>query len=699
MHRRDLTTALLASVAAPGVRAQTASCAQACFQRTAAEIAGHIAPANDTFPTQPAVDVRRYGAVGDGVTDDSAAIATAFSLGAASGLAVLFPYGCTFRITRYIEMRSNVVVYLLGQIHLTDRASGLYANGASHIAILGFRTGGFRDTTVQASYRWNNYHVPWAPSIHLRSCQHVLIDGVRFTYCPQGVLISNAAENRSPPNDWHLTQEAPVDCTVRGCHIEHCEMSGMASYNAVDTRYLDNYVYRCGDGGIWMMGARDCEVVGNHRISPQARPAAVAAFGSNHPDHPDTWNDEQGIEFENCHGLLVAHNVVKGLWAYGIDIKNVCNRVLVTGNRVSDCENASIAIRAGDSVKDACHKVSIIGNTVSGHGTLHYGREVSGRGAIRVGDCYITEVLDNVIYAYRGSPGIQCEGPLDYQAIHYRQNPHQGSLVVSRNTFSFKADAFENEHEFPFDQNTLSAILITGQYDCVKVSDNQISTDRYLAEDPRENASAAITLSYLSANGTHYPTSVSISDNQVSGWGHWGILVQGLPEVASSGLAVVGNIIASTAGGGGIRLAHTRRALVSGNLINRIVAGSGFPGIWLEGSSGQVLEEAVVTGNQIVGGGNEAGSNMTHGVRFDHCADCNVTNNRISFATVSPVGTYHVTGEMLLAGTTGFPRSGGGSPAGTVIACYAGEPYWDLKQGAWWTATAGGSTAWTRSAG
>jgi hypothetical protein len=651
------------------------------------------------YLTQPAVDVRRYGAVGDGVADDSAAIATAFSLAGDGTLALLFPYGCIFKITRYIEMRSGTAVYLLGHIQLTDRNSGFYANGATNIAILGFKIGGFSDSTVKVTYRFNNYHVPWAPAIHLRSCRNVLIDSLRFIDCPQGVLISNAAETRSKTTtSWTLSQPFSESCTVQGCHFEHCEMSGIASYNAVDTRYLDNYVHRCGDGGIWMMGARDCEVIGNHRISPYANPREVAVHGPNHPEHPGTWNDEQGIEFENCHGLLVAHNVVRGMWANGIDVKNVCNRVLVTGNRVSDCENSSINVREGDAVKDACHKVSIIGNTISGHGTLQYGRPTSCRGAIRVGDCYSSEILDNVIHAYRETPGIHCLGPLGYQGIQYPGNPHQGSLVVAGNSFSFKQDAFENEHEIAFDARTESAIVISGQYDCVTVSGNKVSTDRHEPKDAVKNAGAAISLAYVSGNGTQYPSSVLISDNHISGWGHWGIRVQGLPELKGSGLAVHGNVIASLAGGGGIHLIHTHRALVCGNSINRIIAGLDLAGIWLEGGEDHPLEDALVSGNQISGGDTSPGA-MMHGLRLTHCAGCNATNNRISFAAGSSVGTYHVTGDVLLSGTSGFPRSGGGSPQGRVTAYYPGEPYWDSELRTWWTAIAGGSSSWTRATG
>lgn len=697
MRRRDLSSAFLVA-ALPGAQAVSPNSAP-YFPRTPAEIARRIAPGNGEQLTHPFVDVRRYGAVGDGVTDDTDAIATAFSLAADSTLAVVFPYGYTFKITRYIEILSNTSVYLLGTVLLTDRASGLYANNASNIAILGFKVGVFLDAAVKADYRWNNFHVPTAPAVHLRSCRNVLIHGLHLTYCQQGILISNAAETKSWAGSWRLSQELCVSCSVQSCHIEFCEMSGIASFNALDTRYLDNYVYRCGDGGIWMMGARDCEVVGNHRVSPYASPDQVHAFGPNHRDHPGTWNDEQGLEFENCHGLLIANNVVKGLWAYGIDIKNVCNRVLVTGNRVSDCENASIVVRAGDGVKGACHKVSIVGNTVSNHGTSHYGRATdSVRGAIGVAACFSTEIVDNVIYSYRMSPGICCLGPEAYQHMDYPANPHQGSLVVSANTFTFKADGFENEHEISFDSDTPSAVVIAGQYDAIKVSDNQVSTDRHSASDTRFNAEAAIVLQFVTANGMHYPTSALISDNHVSGWGNWGILVRGLPEVMGSGLAVQGNVIASTGGGGGIHLIHTRRAQINGNTVNRIVGGSGYAGIWLEGSAEQPLEEALVTGNQIVGG--EAhGNAMTYGLKFDYCADCNAENNGISLATLSPVGAYGITGDLCLTGTTGFPRSGRGAPVGSVAAYHRGELYWDESQGKWWIATVGGSTSWTPLSG
>jgi hypothetical protein len=182
---------------------------------------------------------------------------------------------------------------------------------------------------------------------------------------------------------------------------------------------------------------------------------------------------------------------------------------------------------------------------------------------------------------------------------------------------------------------------------------------------------------------------VQISDNHISGWSSAGIVVQGLPEVEASGVAVHGNVLSGLAHGGGIHLVQTRRALCSANTIGPIITGAGHPAIWLEGAPGQRLEAAVVSGNQIGGG-----SGMGHGLRLDHCTDCNATNNRIGPAGTSPVGAYDVTGELVLTGTSGFPRAGQGSPAGSLTAYFAGELYWEQGRGRWWTATAGGSTAW-----
>lgn len=73
MRRRDISKALFATaagstVAAAPVEAQT--CTAPCYAQTTAESAAGVTPVNYAYPF---LDVRRYGAVGNGTTDDTAA--------------------------------------------------------------------------------------------------------------------------------------------------------------------------------------------------------------------------------------------------------------------------------------------------------------------------------------------------------------------------------------------------------------------------------------------------------------------------------------------------------------------------------------------------------------------------------------------------------------------------------------------------
>ena len=660
------------------------------FPQTEAERAAGVMPANLTHPPG---NVQRYGARGDGSGDDTNAIASAFLVAAHSGPPVVLPAGRSFTITSYVRIYSDTHVQLLGKLRLTGRASGLFADGAANIAILGFNVGTLQDATVASSYRWNAGS-DIAPAIHVRSSTNVLIEGLVLSYVSQGILISNATTNMSPSGPYVLEQHNPVGCKVRDCHVTFAEWSGIASINAEDSGYYDNYVYRCGDGGLWMMGGLDCEVIGNHRISPYADPAAVARHGANNPSIPATWNDEQGIEFEGCRGVLIADNVVKGFWGNGIDVKNACHRVIVLRNRVCDCENASINVREGDSVKNACHKVSIVGNTISGHGRVHFGIPTEVRGAIRVGECFSADVLENILYSYQTTPGINCVGPGKYLASWYLQNPHQASLAVNGNVVDFKSTAFENDPEFMFTSATPGAIVIEGEYDAVLCNSNRISTDRYFAADGRLNSSPAISLTYVRARETCYPTSASASNNQITNWGHHGIVVTGVYEATHSGLVVQGNAI-GTPGGSGIILTHTHRAACSGNVVNQPGAGSGQPGVMLAGSPGRIVEGVSFTGNVVTGRYDGGATCMTYALDARYLANLNASNNTFAGWASGAISISGMAGDHIFAGTTGFWRSGSGSPDGTVAAYWRGELYFDSSAGRWWAASSYGSAKWT----
>jgi hypothetical protein len=621
VQRRDLPKALLAAAAVPTPGSPPDG------SLTDAERKAGVTRVNYAYAQG---DVRRYGAVGDGVASDDDAVQAALNVGSKGGSPIVFPAGGTFRITRYLSIGSDTVVFLYGTLQLTNRASGLYSNGGANIGIFGFKVGKITDATVAAGYVWNRANGVTAPAIHLRSVTNATVEGVNFTHLSQGCLISGAVQNSVEHAAFSLTQAAPTHVTVRDCSMTFCELAGLACYSGQYCTYENNYVYRCGDGGMWMMGALNSQIINNQRVSPYASPAEVAAHGQNNPSHPSTWNDEQGIELEACRDLLVSGNVVIGFQAFGIDVKNTCNRVVVRGNRVSDCENASIIVRNGET-PNACHKISIVANTISGHGRAHYGVPFPLLGAIRVGECYISEIIDNLIYAYRNTVGISCVGPGSYLTRQYGGNPHQASVVVRGNSVDFKNSFQTNEEEFQYSAGTLSAILVKGVYDIVQIVDNKISADCYINSDARINTTPAIALTYERAGDLYFPSNAKLDGNTIGGWGGAGIAVHGLTGVRASGLSVCHNSIGPV-GSTAISVTAANYCNVSGNTVAQ-VNGRGAAGIAVAGSAGNLLAGALVAHNSISGAWQTGGNGLTYGIALRYCADSNVSNNLVAMPT------------------------------------------------------------------
>lgn len=669
--------------------------------QTAAETSAFINPVNLSFAPG---DVRRYGAVGDGAADDTTAVTNALLVGSQSGgPEVVLPSTNTFKLTSYVEIHSNTTLRIEGIVLLTNRASGFFSNGATNIFVTGGGT--LIDTTVQSNYIWNNNNLngstPQAPAFHFRSSVNVTVESLIFNYINSGVLFSNQSATNTTIAGISLSQViTPAQCTVRGCNFQFMEMSSMACYNGTGIVYDGNYVYRSGDGGIWMMTCGNSSIRNNQRISPSATPTDVAAHSSNNAAFPTTWNDEQGIEIEGCFATEIAHNIVQNFWGAGIDVKNNCNRVLVIGNQLSGCEQNSICTRDGDGVKNACSKVSIIANTISEHGTLHYNQAISFTGAIRTGETFICEILNNVIYAYQTTGGIMCMGPGAYQASWYLGSPHEASLIVQGNSFDFKNTSFTNGSEtIGYNSATLSAIYIVGQYDAIKCDDNKITADQYLSSDTRVPSSPAISLIYVSANSAFYPNICSISGNVIANGWNGGIVVTGQDAFSQSGLKVNENVIGALYAGNFIQLNATHYASVSGNQLSQVGHG-GQTGIQITGSSGHLVLGAVVNNNVIGGGMSTAGgigtNSMSYGVGFTFCQNCVCTGNRVAIPATGNVLATSCAGDIITRDTTGFPRTGAGTPVATVTSLYFGEMYFDSSGTAWYSATAAQATTWTK---
>lgn len=104
MRRRDIPTALIASAVTAAVtlprqsQAQTA-CAPPCYPETAVESAAGVNVVNTSYLPG---DVRRYGAVGDGKTDDTSALKDALSAANEGGYVMYLPAG-TYLISSQLQ--------------------------------------------------------------------------------------------------------------------------------------------------------------------------------------------------------------------------------------------------------------------------------------------------------------------------------------------------------------------------------------------------------------------------------------------------------------------------------------------------------------------------------------------------------------------------------------------------------------------
>ena len=150
---------------------------------------------NDLITRGPWVDVRAFGAVGDGVTDDTAAIQAAIdNVGAAGGGTILIPSGRTFILGSAITVTdSNMHLVIDGTLKykpgvLTD--IGIYFTGDNaafieHVYVTGHGTiDGNRDTMVGNLNR---------AALQFQYAHDVLVEGITVQYMGDTVCGASSA--------------------------------------------------------------------------------------------------------------------------------------------------------------------------------------------------------------------------------------------------------------------------------------------------------------------------------------------------------------------------------------------------------------------------------------------------------------------------------------------------------------------------
>jgi len=255
-------------------------------------------------------DIRDFGAVGDGSTDNTQAIQDAINQADSNGGNVLVPAG-DFYFASNISLSnlSEVTVFGVGEEsilrHDADDDDGLTGTDSSNLTLANFRLIG-------------------DPSAGRKQ---------------QGIQLS-----------------ASSDVTVRGVTAEDWDGDGIVFFDGCDNcRAIANDVRNCGDNGINPGGTgsetTDCKVVNNHVVGTTDAGIHVSVNAVECVVEGNTVVD-CGINFVDARGCTVSNNTVRnapndGVYTVGGDASKLYGNK-VTGNTIINQADDGIKIADGE---------------------------------------------------------------------------------------------------------------------------------------------------------------------------------------------------------------------------------------------------------------------------------------------------------------------------------------------------------------
>lgn len=502
-----------------------------------------------------------------GATDSSAGIQLALNSGAKK---VLFPETGSYMLKSYVQPKAGQTLQMYGKIILTTKAatstpSGIDVDSVQGVIIDGGGTGVMTDPGVVAAYVWNQEY-KYAPAIHVRRSTDVTVKGLKITYVVQGILVS------AQSSAWYTSsagvQNGTVfakNVTVQDCNITYTQVIGIGASQTRNLNILNNYVYRSGDSGIFVMDSVGVKVIGNTRESPYGD-GTVSDL-----------TDGQGLSLENVATGVVRDNKITGLSITGIDIKRGSDNILVTGNTIRDVQDAPIAIRGGDMSNTANNHITVENNTIIRLGYPHTSATpyalptYSITGGIYAGAVKQITIRNNVITGYQTVPAIKCNLAIgDFDFYHTAKN--EAYCVIEGNRISFVADTGA-ELNYNMTANQPDAIYVSGVYDTVSVENNIIQGNRINLADTRTGNGSGINIvgdvTDYGSGIKFFPKILSVQRNKVNNFGGFGVRVEGADATFNTfaGSHVISGNQVANAGNAGMRLIYLKSPSVSGNSV------------------------------------------------------------------------------------------------------------------------------------
>jgi parallel beta-helix repeat protein len=372
------------------------------YGRTPAEILANVTPTNYEYYTG---DVRRYGALVDGTTDDADAIDDALAVFAAGGVPVYLPGMCY--VSRRIEYSSSRGLQMYGDgwhCGLKGEAAGsyiiLFFQGAAYAAINGVHLSEF-------SIDGNNGGQLDAGLLQLNNCTGFLVDHVQVGNTtkasgssgingitasagtpggagPSGVIRSSRIYSTSKAGvNW--TSES-VGAVIEDTDIEDITGNGTAPGIQVNggagARLISNRISRTQGPGVYInvdsLGnppldtivsdnvIKDCggssltEGDGIRITAASSYSGRIIASNNSVSGCGTATNGGSGIFAINTKNIVLDGNICDNNAYDGIRLQG-CASIAVTGGRVTGNNRAGASFAGGIQILGTCSQLSIIG--------------------------------------------------------------------------------------------------------------------------------------------------------------------------------------------------------------------------------------------------------------------------------------------------------------------------------------------------